>query len=97
MVYATTDYVFVVAAVWIYLHAFKAKCWRDSLLARQSICSAISPSCPEKHTDSSVRRWMSAIDTCQSGLPIPIVLPLRIEVAPVRRGTSLLPGNAIWP
>ena len=28
-----------------------------------------TPACPEQYTHRSFRRWMSTIDTCQSGIP----------------------------
>ena len=41
---------------------------------RQYICSVIpfTPACPGQHTHRRFRRWVSTVDTFQSGLPIPL-------------------------
>ena len=38
----------------------------------QSLSFPLTPSCPGQYTQTMFRRWMSNIDTCQSGLPVPL-------------------------
>ena len=47
-------------------------CFPASLFAR-SVPS--TPASPGQHVHSSLRKWMSYIDTCRSGLPIPLGFP----------------------
>ena len=38
--------------------------------SRQSVCS-LEPACPRHYIYRSLGRWLSNLDTCQSGFPIP--------------------------
>ena len=44
-------------------------CFARCLSARSF---SFTPACPGQYTHRICRRWMSTIDTCQSGLPIPL-------------------------
>ena len=50
----------------------KAACdgWMPASLSAPSF--PLTPACPGQYTHRILRRWMSNIDTCQSGLPIPL-------------------------
>ena len=53
---------------------------------RQYICSVIpfTPACPGQHTHRRFRRWVSTVDTFQSGLPIPLFTFCSKLIASVR-------------
>ena len=57
-----------------HLRSFEKQATCEGCFASQSICSVIfpfTPACPGQYTHKHFRRWMSTIDTFQSGFPIP--------------------------
>ena len=54
-----------------------------------------TPACPELYTHRSVLRWMSTIDTVQSGLPIPLFTFCSKLIESERDRTAVLTHDSV--